>query len=57
MRKNLLWLMTKENLQCLLFVSADETKICFKYYLGSNQDLVATSPSVKVVKPATPKVG
>lgn len=35
--------------------TTDETKICFKYYLGSNQDLVATSPSVKVVKPATPK--
>ncbi|XP_062613683.1 E3 ubiquitin-protein ligase HECW2-like [Saccostrea cucullata] len=35
--------------------TAGETKICFKYYLGSNQDLVATSPSVKVVKPASPK--
>lgn len=57
MKKKLQWLMKKENLQCPLLVSADETKICFKYYLGSNQDLVATSPSVKVVKPATPKVG
>ena len=40
----------------MFYLYADETKICFKYYLGSNQDLVATSPSVKVIKPSSPKV-